>query len=169
MQVKLPPPTYLQPPQRGRGRGFSSVGDRGNGRDFDSSSERGHRRFNSTSATQYYARDSSSERERSLERPMDRMIRHALPQASRSAHVSPVHYAANNGSRSLLPRWESAPPQNSYVPPNPYKAQEALYGVAYNGQHNRPYQASQWPRSGGSRGGSPSRGWGPPPPRFGRY
>lgn len=167
--VKLPPPTYLQPPQRGRGRGFSSVGDRGNGRDFDSSSERGHRRFNSTSATQYYARDSSSERERSLERPMDRMIRHALPQASRSAHVSPVHYAANNGSRSLLPRWESAPPQNSYVPPNPYKAQEALYGVAYNGQHNRPYQASQWPRSGGSRGGSPSRGWGPPPPRFGRY
>ncbi|THD26641.1 5'-3' exoribonuclease 2 [Fasciola hepatica] len=168
--VKLPPPTHLQPPQRGRGRGFSGGGGggRGNGFEFNSSSERGHRRFNSTSATQYYARDSSSDREQCFDRPMDRMIRHALPSPNRGPRASSVHVPNTSHSRHFLPRWGSAPVQENSVPPNPYGTHTPFYGTPCNGQFNRPFQTLPWPRPGGGRGGPPPRGW-RPPPRYERY
>ncbi|VDP82475.1 unnamed protein product [Echinostoma caproni] len=169
--VKLPPPAHLQPPQRGRGRGFGGgPGGRGRGRDSDSSSDRGHRRFSSDSATQYYARDSSSDRDQSpsTNRPMDRMIRHALS-----------NNATNNSSRDFVPRWGSVPSRGPSVPPNPYAGgfNQPSYGSSstrpnYGGHFNQPYQTAPWPRSGGgggARGGPPNRGWRRPSQHYGRY
>ncbi|GAA52094.1 5'-3' exoribonuclease 2 [Clonorchis sinensis] len=124
--VKLPPPTHLQPPQRGRGRGGSFRG--GNNERMG--------RFNSHSALSYYARDSSSDRESSdrsggnnSPSPMNRMIRHALPDNSRTGHFS----------RGMPPRMGSRPhSQPRHAASFPTALNQIAYGLSYRGR--KPFQ-----------------------------
>ncbi|KAF7256865.1 hypothetical protein EG68_05958 [Paragonimus skrjabini miyazakii] len=139
--VKLPPPTHLQPPQRGRGgRGGFGGCNRGGERAG---------RFNNNSALQYYARDSSSDREDSISAgppsTMERMIRHALPQSGRPASQSTLNRghprpqwqpSSFSGHGSFSSAYHSAyPRQPHHTPPprNPYSQND------YNNySHTRP-------------------------------
>ncbi|CAH8643852.1 unnamed protein product [Schistosoma intercalatum] len=112
--VKMPPPVYLQPPQRGRGRGRAS---------FRTDEHRG--RFNANAAMQYYARDNSSDREDTgrdfyPNSPMNRMVMNSLPryQRSRGSHLQ---YSSRSDcgklSNNIPPNWRPGsfnrfPPQN---------------------------------------------------------
>ncbi|TGZ60609.1 hypothetical protein CRM22_008424 [Opisthorchis felineus] len=136
--VKLPPPTHLQPPQRGRGRGGSFRG--GNNERMG--------RFNSQSALNYYARDSSSDRESSdrsggnnSPSPMNRMIRHALPDSSRAGRFNrgmPPHMGSRPHSQ---PRHAASFPSGMCEPP--YRASNnfgAPFANPYCQQYAPPRQ-----------------------------
>ncbi|CAH8872099.1 unnamed protein product [Trichobilharzia szidati] len=149
--VKMPPPVYLQPPQRGRGRG------RGN---FRNDEHRG--RFNSDSAMQYYARDSSTERDGDRDfcsnSAMHRMVVNSLPRYQHHQNDHPQYNATSNydrGSNGAPSHWRpgsfSRPPyprnnvsmyrpSNSYPFENPYSVHTSYYstGVAERGTRGGP-------------------------------
>ncbi|CAL8102973.1 unnamed protein product [Calicophoron daubneyi] len=144
-KVKLPPPSHLQPPQRGRG-GF-------NARNFGNQRLG---RFNSDSALQYYGRDSSSDRNQPS--AMERMVRHCLPRPN-----DPRGHSGYYSSPAVPPQWR--PGYSNYntqirsyqtgqgTNEFPYQANNCGYGGGYGDYHSRNgYQQRPTDRTGNSSG-----------------
>ncbi|CAH8649867.1 unnamed protein product [Heterobilharzia americana] len=135
--VKMPPPVFLQPPQRGRGRG------RGN---FRSDEYRG--RFNASSAMQYYARDSSSDRENSdrdshSNSVMGRMLMNSLPRYQHDRYGHPQYTPRSNYDRrdnGVSSQWQPGSfNRSSYPQHNVHNRGRSLYHQPSSNPYTNPY------------------------------
>ncbi|CAH8632390.1 unnamed protein product [Dicrocoelium dendriticum] len=154
--VTLPPPTHLQPPQRGRGRGSGPHGGRGS-----------LCRFYSDTALQYCGRDPSPDvrgADRRTSSAMERIIRQSLPRhdqpssysspssgqlgsysssnrgvsSSRDVHYSPQQRYANPGFSRSPADFSNPYPHGQYRPVQPSRYQQPGYRAPFRPAWRQP-------------------------------